>query len=197
MPEHKTSDRIYAALKSDVMNNQVSIGSINITSLARRYGTSATPVREALLRLVGEILLTLPVTGGFAQAALTARELGDLYDLSMRLLLTASKLNGDRAPPLGQTASELQPPVDALFFQICAWTGNMALAGMMANVNDRLHRARRVEPLHVVAVAEEYRLMSNSNGPALRARIRRYHRRRMQLAERIVVAVMTVGLRQG
>src|SRR5215510_11731609 len=54
--EHQTlNDRAYAALKKGLMSGQFRPGEVlTIRQLASAYGISATPVREALQRLVAE-----------------------------------------------------------------------------------------------------------------------------------------------
>ena len=59
--EHQTlNDRAYAALKKGLMSGQFRPGEVlTIRQLASAYGISATPVREALQRLVAERALEL------------------------------------------------------------------------------------------------------------------------------------------
>ena len=59
--EHKTlTDRAYDAIRTGLITSQFAPGQVLvIRSLADIYGISATPVREALHRLVGERLLTM------------------------------------------------------------------------------------------------------------------------------------------
>ena len=59
--EHQTlNDRAYAALKKGLMSGQFRPGQVlTIRQLADQYGISATPVREALQRLVAERSLEL------------------------------------------------------------------------------------------------------------------------------------------
>lgn len=52
--DRQTSERVYRALKADLLTGALAAGRINISALALRHGASATPVREALMRLVGE-----------------------------------------------------------------------------------------------------------------------------------------------
>ena len=59
--EHKTlNERAYEAIRSGLITSQFQPGQVLvIRTLADAYGISATPVREALHRLVGERLLTM------------------------------------------------------------------------------------------------------------------------------------------
>ncbi|MFY8107153.1 MAG: GntR family transcriptional regulator [Elstera sp.] len=61
-PRGSASPVIYEALKQDILNLSLAPGApLDETSLSERFGTSRTPVREALVRLVAEGLAsTLP-----------------------------------------------------------------------------------------------------------------------------------------
>lgn len=61
-PRGSASPAIYEALKQDILNLTLAPGDpLDETSLSERFGTSRTPVREALVRLVAEGLAsTLP-----------------------------------------------------------------------------------------------------------------------------------------
>jgi len=71
--EHQTlNDRAYAALKKGLMSGQFKPGEVlTIRQLAQRYGISATPVREALQRLVAERSLELQRNRSIAVPFLT------------------------------------------------------------------------------------------------------------------------------
>lgn len=64
--DHKLSERVYLELKRDLLAGNLPISRLPISHLALRYHASATPIREALLRLVGEGLVALNPAGGFA-----------------------------------------------------------------------------------------------------------------------------------
>lgn len=78
--EHRTlNDRAYAALKKGLISGQFKPGQVlTIRQLASRYGISATPVREALQRLVAEGALELLRNRSVAVPPLTRDKLTDL-----------------------------------------------------------------------------------------------------------------------
>jgi DNA-binding GntR family transcriptional regulator len=78
--------RVYAALKHAILAGSYQPGeSLQETRLAAEYGASRTPVREALLRLESDGLLTIaPRRGAFVQQP-TLRDFLDVNEL--RLLL--------------------------------------------------------------------------------------------------------------
>jgi DNA-binding GntR family transcriptional regulator len=71
--EHQTlNDRAYAAIKKGLMSGQFKPGEVlTIRQLAHDYGISATPVREALQRLVAEHALELLRNRSIAVPVLT------------------------------------------------------------------------------------------------------------------------------
>lgn len=184
-PDHHTSERVYRALKSELLANQLQADLLNITMLSHRYGSSATPVREALLRLVGEGIVWMPPGGGFAPVRLAADQLKELYDLNMRLLLMITKIAEPLAEPREQklVVSDIQPPVDALFLSWSEQSGNKSLAALIRTLNDRLHSARLLESKRLPRLDIEYERLRNSSGAEVRSLIVRYHRRRMSISD--------------
>ena len=77
---------IYAALRDDILRGVHPPGAlINEAELARRYGVSRSPLREALSRLVGEGLLTSEPNRGFFVRRFTEKYINDV--LNMRDIL--------------------------------------------------------------------------------------------------------------
>src|SRR5262249_61828889 len=78
--EYRTlNDRAYSALKKGLISGQFKPGQVlTIRQLAQRYGISATPVREALQRLVAEGALGMLRNRSVAVPGLTREKLLDL-----------------------------------------------------------------------------------------------------------------------
>jgi DNA-binding GntR family transcriptional regulator len=78
--EHKTlNERAYDAIRTGLITSQFQPGQILvIRSLADAYGISATPVREALHRLVAERLLTMLPNRSVAVPELTQADFEEL-----------------------------------------------------------------------------------------------------------------------
>src|SRR5262247_1561605 len=95
--EHQTlNDRAYAALKKGLMSGQFRPGQVlTIRQLASEYGISATPVREALQRLVAERSLELLHNRSIGVPILTRETLLELR--GVRCLLEG--LAGELATP--------------------------------------------------------------------------------------------------
>lgn len=88
MPRREVlTDSVHEAIQTLIMNRAVAPGGrINIDELARELRVSGAPVRESLVRLESEGLVTrLPMRGYRVADLLTEREITELYEL--RLLL--------------------------------------------------------------------------------------------------------------
>src|SRR3546814_9783181 len=82
---------------------------------------SATPVREAMLRLVGEALLDMPVTGGFEIPSLDENAARHLYILSQYVMLTAASCRSSLLVSHDfnqQDELGAPPPIELLFDSI-------------------------------------------------------------------------------
>jgi GntR family carbon starvation induced transcriptional regulator len=86
-------------LRNDIVAGSMPPGErLVISALAESVGAGQTPIREALMRLVSEGLVTLEDQRGFSVAPVSRRELVDLTDSRAEieaLALRSSMLNGD------------------------------------------------------------------------------------------------------
>ena len=160
---------------------------------------SATPVREALSRLAGEGLLEdRRGQGFFDHAALTAVDIADLYGASMiRSSTWRTSRNGRRCGgcrPRGPRSSPSGSPiyvrvVERLFFGWIAVTGSAALITAHRATQVLLGPVRRAEPKLVDDLAEEAAELRglDPRDPAgdWVAVVRRFHERRIALADRL------------
>lgn len=92
--EHQTlNDRAYAAIKKGLMSGQFKPGEVlTIRQLAQDYGISATPVREALQRLVAERSLELLRNRSIAVSVLTLDKFVELRRIRCLLEGLAAEL---------------------------------------------------------------------------------------------------------
>lgn len=199
-PDAITAERAYAALKHEVMSGRFAPAMpLNVHSLADEVGTSITPVRDALQRLVGERLVDLQQGGGFILPPLTEEGLRDLYlwqDQTARAALRAnSPRNGQR---------DLLPMIDALntddaagiaaitaefFDRIGERTDNIEHRRAIRSAGERLHAVR----VHEFAIRDrlsELRALwlAAASGPEKRLReaISAYHGRRIRRLTRTI-----------
>lgn len=189
--DHETSERVYRGLKVDVLTGKSS-GRLQISDLTERFSASATPVREALLRMVGEGLVEMRAAGGFAVAAMSEEKARDLYQVNLRLMLMAVGWSGKAMTPGGVPSFEsvVVPPVDVLFLGLAHRTGNLAFFELICGMNDRLCRLRQAERIELASLDREFRnldaLIRTDERDRIRRALQTYHRRRLEKAGAIV-----------
>jgi DNA-binding GntR family transcriptional regulator len=80
------SDQVYAALRDDILIGRLRPGeSLSVLGMADRFGASRTPVRDALLRLESDGLVSLIDRQGARVSPISIRGVRDLFEL--RILL--------------------------------------------------------------------------------------------------------------
>jgi DNA-binding GntR family transcriptional regulator len=99
LPEIQRSslrDQIRELLIEQIVQGRLTAGSrVNESALARSLGVSQTPIREALLRLEGELLVVSSPGRGFLVADVSEQELVNLY----HLIADLEELALRQAPP--------------------------------------------------------------------------------------------------
>jgi DNA-binding GntR family transcriptional regulator len=90
-PKGEGSQTIYEALRRDILSAELAPGTdIDELSLVARYGVSRTPIREALIRLASERLVTIVPNRGARVASL---EISDIPALLEALELCERAIN--------------------------------------------------------------------------------------------------------
>lgn len=201
-PGNVTADRVYEALKREILGSRFRPGALlPLHLLGKEFGTSVTPVRVAMARLVGERILESHVGGGFQRPLLLEKDLRDLYSWHahlMRLVLRDRKHEWVM-PDLSPMFDVLEPSDSAaiaeatavLFCRIGECSGNVEHVAAVKAANDRLHATRiaetgipdRIEELRAVATATA----SGSHRTA-RTAIWSYQRRRVRRIGAILIA---------
>lgn len=191
-----TMERVYLELKARIMAVEFAPGSrLDPAQLARSLAASATPVRDALHRLSGERLIDSWHHEGFRQPILTEADLHDLYRWTALLLDLALRASASSDPPLvadpALPSAGYASDLSRLVRQVALMSDDRELRFAIASAMERSEAFRslelRVDPVCADAVAAmdedlRYRRLS-----ALRAKLTRFHRRRMSLAGRLVV----------
>ena len=86
LPRENLSERAYAKLRAALMRGKLKPGErLLLRPLSARFGISATPMREALLRLVSERALTLNARGTVVVPRLTLAQLLEIRTIRMDL----------------------------------------------------------------------------------------------------------------
>lgn len=203
-PEPITAERTYQKLKQNVAIGRYKPGSIlNLQRLADEFGTSVTPLRDAIHRLVGERLIEVHQGGGFELPVPTAETLRHLYTWHDHLIRHAFRhpLPSDVLPllatsdTLDNSPKQFADATSNFFAAAAASADNPEVHNAVASVSDRLLLARLAEPKVIKSTAAELHSLVAvaTRGPAaaIRAAVRDYHRRRQRRVDRLVVAIMT------
>ncbi len=99
-PFVKASDQICAALESAIRDGSLSPGeAIDEADWARRHRVSRTPVREALIQLQAQGLVSSQPRGGMVVAKMDLRQLLALWELLAELEGVAARLACQRIAP--------------------------------------------------------------------------------------------------
>lgn len=207
MPARRSAtERVYESLKAALLAGALPVGALDIRRLGDSLRVSATPVREALVRLASEELVRFSANRGFRVAPPTPGELADLYGLSSLLLQQAlfavpralRRCLATMPGPEGATRSMIHPDsyalaVTTLFGAIAASQPNAALAGEINRANDRLALARRYEAKIVPDSSEDIEVLTalwmSGEGKVLRFRLRRYFTLRIDAADRLSLLI--------
>lgn len=172
---------------------------IDPATIAEEFHASATPVRFALYRLVGEGLIVDHARTGLYVPLPNEVALRDLYDWMRRLLLMACEIGIEispatvERPKLDSTGKDVAELTWELFDAIARATDHRCLHQAVAQANDRLAPVRRIGLGLVDDTVEELaaliRHWQDSDLRSLGSGLNAYHERRKQLVPDIVAAL--------
>ncbi|MBS7325206.1 MAG: GntR family transcriptional regulator [Thiopseudomonas sp.] len=96
---HTLSEQVFRTIQSSIVKGQIAPGSkISEPELARTYGISRGPLREAIHRLEGQRLLVRVPHVGARVVSLSHAELIELYEIRESLESMACRLAAERMP---------------------------------------------------------------------------------------------------
>jgi DNA-binding FadR family transcriptional regulator len=189
-----TFERVYLELKRQLREGTRLPGSpLEPAVIGDELGTSFTPVRDALHRLVGEGLVENPQHNGFAVPRPTEQALRDLYGWAGEVVgLAAARMRAPLASGPDRAVGE--DATEALFLSIADATGNREHARTMRRLTTRLAPYRRVEARHFADIESERDALTalvrtNAGAPLGRA-LARYHRRRVAATPEILALLL-------
>jgi hypothetical protein len=174
---------------------------IAAAEIADALHLSSTPVREALSRLAGEGLLEDRRGQGFFVRTLMSSDIADLYRLSLAQLTIVHdphrtalrRLSPRVAPQVDIPAPDPIEAVERLFAERIAETGSRVLLAAHRSVQVQLGPVRRAEPRFLNDLADEASrlrgLDPSEAGGAWGVAVRRFHSRRIGLADRLAALV--------
>ena len=197
---HSKSAFLYGEIRRSLQSGRYLPGQrVDPATLAMEFHTSATPVRFALYRLVGEGLLEDHARSGFHVPLPNEVALRDLYDWMETLLVMACDTGVASATRKNDRIEVSSPDDDLvkltwqLFDAIALATGRRSLHRAVKQANDRLAPIRRAAQGMVEDLFEELsglnRHWRKRDMPALKSALHEYHERRKQLVPCIVSAL--------
>lgn len=148
---------IYKKLRADIITGKKAPGSrLLIDELKNEFGTSVTPVRDALQMLNQEELITIKPRAGYYVALVSLKELHDMLELRQILELAAvekaaEKISDDQIQSLEKVHAGYTDDDDATYPRyieenrnfhclIASASGNQELALQIGHIHDRLAR---------------------------------------------------------
>lgn len=191
------TESTYRTLTERILSGVLPPGArIDANEIAAADGVSATPVRNALNRLVGAGLLVSHSNEGFFVPPCSEHDLRDLYDccaamLSLAVARTAN--NQKRAKPVAirdaSVDGSIERQTEITFQAIMSLGANKTLGAAFAAVNIRLRPARILECDCIGNQDAELRRIrqtyEESDLTELDRLINVYHRRRIRLVPKI------------
>lgn len=174
-PVESTGDSIANALREEILAGRLSGGDRLVEeALAKRYGVSRIPVREALTRLQSEGFVRIVRHKGATVSDTMIADGRELLQIRRGLEILAAQLaaknrGGTVAEELARVAED-EPDEDHRSFHelVATASGNKQLAEMLASVNQRVHWGLGHNPM---ASTGDHRILAMAivNGRATQA----------------------------
>ncbi len=135
-PVGTSAERVYDDLREAIIGGEYTPGErLRTEALAERFGTSRTPVREALVLLEGDGLVELEPRRGAVVRSFDAADLVDLYEVRAILEARAAQLAALRLTR--EDLDALDATCDRA--ESVAGSGKVAIETLIAS-NDEFHR---------------------------------------------------------
>ncbi len=188
--ELSKKNEIYYAIRQAIITREIQPGEIlNEGTLGQQYGVSRTPVREALLMLTVEGLVSPLPRAGYMVTHITVRDVQEAFHLrevleleAVRLAatqITAAELEALERVKIGDPI-ELNPVFNREFHSIIACaSGNQRLTDLILQLIDEMERMLIYDPaLSNPIMNEEHEdiitALRNHDAPAAQAAMRRH-----------------------
>ncbi len=153
-------EQAYVAFKDAIVRSEFAPGmQLSAQELARRFGTSRTPIHEACLRLQEEGLVRILPKKGILVCALSPEDIREIYDVIVAIegdaaariarlpeperLALAERLDSETARMEAAADFETRSRADMAFHSLLVEEcGNSRFAAIMKTVNSQAARAR-------------------------------------------------------
>ncbi len=185
-PTIAAHDRLYRALRTQVMHGELAPGQpLTLRGLARTFGVSMTPAREAVQRLAAEGALTLSLSGRISTPELTPERIEELA--SIRALLEP-ELASRALPRIHLALIERLKTINAANAEAVAKQDAVAYV----RTNLEFHRTiyLRAQAPAMLALTETVWLQL---GPTMRALYARLRRNDPPQHHRTIIAALKAG----
>lgn len=198
---------VYGSIKALVISQGLAPGTrIRLEPLADQLYVSNTPVREALIQLAAERLISDVPNAGFFTKKISESEMQDLCTLNQFMLDWALSV----IRPEGQVPGMLKPPavfdiskeapafspqatvemMDELFTHIARQSGNADVIHIVRNISERTYYLRLKEAELIDDIEEHLRLLCRTyfrqDINKLRQALTRFHEKRQAILPDVV-----------
>ncbi len=195
----------YEKIKYMLLSGQLEPGErLQVDIIAKNLGTSRTPVREAIIRLESErIISKIHLSGYFVKKAV-AEDLDDLYETNDAIMtFSLLKFNSNEHSneiesyfiDISENYKEYKDPgmasklVSRIFYLIASGTLNKEIINITNNINDRLSFARMAEekllPSNLDDIFEILNLLRTRSTKETLRSISKYHKTRISRSQDI------------
>jgi DNA-binding GntR family transcriptional regulator len=202
-----TKKQIYAALRSEIILGHRKPGErLAVDDLKSRFGTSVTPVRDALQMLNQEELITIKPRAGYFVTWITLKELRDMLELREILevaaveraaetvteeqLIELKQVHAGYAGDDDQAYTRYTDENRRFHFLLARASGNQELALALRRLHDRLARfmvmrkaGKNLENIHAVLIE---RLEAHDVAGARKAILEEVRNSRLAIMDRIM-----------
>jgi DNA-binding GntR family transcriptional regulator len=179
-------DRLYRSLRAQIMHGEIAPGkALTLRGIAKLFGTSMTPAREAVRRLVAEGALTLSASGRVSTPELSPERIEELA--ALRAILEPELAS--RALPRAHIALiERLQAINAANAEAVA--KHDAVAYIRTNLEFHRTLYLRAQAPAILALTETVWLQL---GPTMRALYGRRHRTDPPQHHRTIIAALKAG----
>ncbi len=156
-PGKGAKHEIYHRIKTDIITGKKKPGErLSIDELKQEFGTSVTPVRDALQMLGQEELITIKPRSGYYITMVSLKQLNDMLELRQILELAAVERAAEKITPeqiaylkrvhagftddLDETYSRYTRENRNFHYLVAKASGNYELAQQIGHLHDRLSR---------------------------------------------------------
>ncbi|HEX2940553.1 MAG TPA: GntR family transcriptional regulator [Rhodopila sp.] len=153
-------DHVYKAIRLSILNGDLKPGQeVREQVLADKHRVSRSPVRDALLRLEQEHLVTVLPRRGYLINAVTAADCKEIYGVRLLLEPACATAAAERDDIAVRTLDRFRWAADipdqfpnfidyntAFHKAVCELSGNTRLAGIMCHTMEQVARLQRLYP---------------------------------------------------